>query len=337
MKTLKSVTWTTLDPRSFLLSLISLGSLIRKYMARRFHPRRMTERHVLMAEQLWSDCVKRLQQKAPRIREYEKFCRSNGLDPRQIPSSLVYYVAHARSDGLGPRTIRRYVTGHYSGPSAGSDLVVSFKELLAQLHLEGIKVPRRHAEDFDEHSIFTMLRKLGDRNAWGCVVACMMCWTGLRYIDLQYLASEDIRITDTTLFIDVRRTKAIRTEIQRTELSLPRRLWPEPIFEALLVVTGRWIKDKRTSTVAPVGTNATELNNLLHEVWEELGQAGRHPTTYTLRRFAFHRFIEGCRNAHQSVNWKKVASYTLHMDERTARAFTIWEQQDNNQKRSVAE
>ena len=44
------------------------------------------------------------------------------------------------------------------------------------------------AEDFEVPVLIVILRLLRRANPWVCVVAVCMCWTGLRYVDLQYLS-----------------------------------------------------------------------------------------------------------------------------------------------------
>jgi hypothetical protein len=121
--------------------------------------------------------------------------------------------------------------------------------------------------------------------------------------------------------IDVSRTKAIRSEILRTELFIPGRLWPPSIFQELMDLCRHWISTERGSTLAPSGTTAKELNDYLRRVWDTLKGEGRYPTTYTFRRAAFHRFIAGCQNREGAVQWGKVAALTLHLNEKTAKAF----------------
>lgn len=303
---------------------------------RKFRPRRLTFAHIAVAESFWNRCLKRSQQKVPRVREYQVFCAANDLDEWNLPLSLAYYIGQAKSDGLGPRTLRRYIAtikGYYSGERHSISFQPTFKELMGVLHLESIKAPRLHAEDFNGPALLYFLRTLSDKNAWSCVVACTMLWTGLRYIDLQYLSCADVSITDVSFKVDISRTKAIRSEIQRTKLNLPARLWPEPIFSDLMCLTRRWISERRTATVAPMNTTAKDLNVLLDEAWNQ--RNGRHPTTYTFRRAAFHRIIEGCRDAQRSVNWKRVATYSLHLNDKTVKAF--YHLGANKTKRSIDE
>ena len=148
-----------------------------------------------------------------------------------------------------------------------------------------------------------------------------MLWTGLRYCDLVYLEIDCIAIEERGLRVDITRTKAIRSEILRTELFIPNRIWPDGIFEAFVKSAIDWISCRRTSTIAPPGTNASSLNDYLDEAWMSLGIPGRHPTTYTFRRAAFHRFIEDSKRTNGYVNWTKVSALSLHMNEKTVKAF----------------
>ena len=93
------------------------------------------------------------------------------------------------------------------------------------------------------------------------------------------------------------------------------------MFAALIDLAKDWIGNQRSPTVAPEGTSAKHLNDYLMDAWEVLGSQGRHPTSYTFRRAAFHRFIEDSKNSEGSVNWTKVASLSLHMNEKTVKAF----------------
>jgi len=102
------------------------------------------------------------------------------------------------------------------------------------------------------------------------------------------------------------------------ELVIPDRLAPSALFTELVQAALDWITAGTTPTLAPEGT-VDSFNHYLKLAWA--GKSGRAPTSYTFRRAAFRRFIEGCRNREGVVSWSHVAKYSLHFDERTVRAF----------------
>jgi len=121
------------------------------------------------------------------------------------------------------------------------------------------------------------------------------------------------------LKVDVSRTKAIRAEILRVELTIPQRLWPSTEFAEYIQMVQDWISARETATMAPENTEARSLNKYLDAAWS--GMSGRHPTSYTFRRAAFHRFIEDCRDSDGVVDWARVSRFSLHLNEKTVRAF----------------
>ena len=146
-------------------------------------------------------------------------------------------------------------------------------------------------------------------------------WTGLRYKDLVYLSWECVELKKEYLRIDVSRTKTIRSELLRTELVIPRAMWPPARFVPFLMKVKDWMEQRRTTHAAPTDTIAGDLNRYLDNTWVKLGGPGRHPTTYTFRRAAFHRFIAALRGPTGVVPWKQVADLSLHLNEKTVKAF----------------
>ena len=287
---------------------------------RKFWPRRLTARQIQEGNRLYAAARARAAAAAPRITDYKKFCRANSLDPKNLDENIFYLVAQQRDDDLGPRTIKRYSLLLKGRLSLG-DGKPTFADFLDVLNVEMIGAPRRHAEDFDEPTLLKILTYIYTQNPYAGVSATMMIWTGLRYKDLVYLSWDCIEIKYEYIRIDVSRTKAIRSEILRTELVIPRAMWPSPSFFALLQKADAWMRSNRTTHAAPEDTGANDLNQYLDDAWVTLGGSGRHPTTYTFRRAAFHRFIETLRGPTGVVPWKRVADLSLHLNEKTVKAF----------------
>ncbi len=184
--------------------------------------------------------------------------------------------------------------------------------------LRTIGTPRRHAEDYTDDVILVILQELYALNPWTGVVGTLMCYTGLRYCDLSYLEPYCVEVGPKMIRIDITQSKVIRSELLRTELVIPAHLAPPAAFDELVKHALQWIRSKRTPTLAPRGT-VGPINDLLRKVWSS--REGRAPTTYTFRRSAFRRFIADCQNSDGVVNWKKVATYSLHFNAQTVQAF----------------
>jgi hypothetical protein len=99
---------------------------------------------------------------------------------------------------------------------------------------------------------------------------------------------------------------------------IPERLKPSHVFDELLDRALAWIRTAQTPTLAPVGP-VQPFNDLLKEVWT--GQQGRAPTSYTFRRAAFRRFVADSTGSDGVVNWSKVCTFSLHMNEKMVKAF----------------
>lgn len=283
---------------------------------RKFFPRRLTTSQRAAGEALIRKAEERWNAAAPRLQEYLAFCQANDMRPENFRENLPFFIAQQKSDGLGWRTIRQYVRIIRTFRGVAHSYTV--KGLLDVCDLETIGTPRRHAEDFDEATLLYVLQKLFALNTWAGVVGTLMLYLGLRYCDLSYIEPVSVDIRTRWIRIDVTKSKQIRHELLRTDLVIPDRLKPSQMFDEFLDQALAWIRTVRTPTLAPAGT-VQPFNDLLKEVWA--GQRGRAPTSYTFRRAAFRRFIADCTGPDGLVNWSKVCTFSLHMNEKMVKAF----------------
>ena len=150
-------------------------------MPRKFFPRRLSASQRETALALVKAAEEKWRRARPRVREYERFCRANGMDPALIRENLPFLIAQQEDDGLGPRTIRVYcqaLRGYYNKPT------YSIRALMDVCKQKTVGASRRHAEDFEDGVIHELLDRIHSINAWAGVVATMMFTTGLRYCDL---------------------------------------------------------------------------------------------------------------------------------------------------------
>jgi hypothetical protein len=264
------------------------------------------------------------------VRQYRRFCDINRLNRESITANLPFFIAQQLRAGLGPRTIKGYTRKLMSFGSAYSERF-SARRLLCVLSKHTIGVHRRHAEDFTPRSLSIILLELRLENEWGGVVGTWMLVTGLRYLDLQYLDLDAIDLTldqdgmPIRIRIDVNRTKAIRSEILRTELVITRRYMPDwnndEQIRGAIQKAMNWVSTRRTVALAPGRGGPGDVdafNEMLRKVWSN--RTGRAPTSYSFRRAAFRRFIDLNRKG-GVVNWARVALFSLHLDPKTVKAF----------------
>ena len=164
------------------------------------------------------------------------------------------------------------------------------------------------------------------------IIGYTMWLTGLRYVDLSYCFPSQIVSTTRAVFVDVKKSKAIRSDWLRRELTVPACCQPpvevRDIFHQVL------LKPPKGEPIAPPD-NTSAFNGYLKAVWTDEAYStvrsqvfvslsprdGRAPTSYTLRRAAFARFIEYCRAEDGIVDSDRAAQISLHFRPSTLQAF----------------
>lgn len=134
-----------------------------------------------------------------------------------------------------------------------------------------------------------------------------MILTGLRNVDVNYLARDGFRINDKHLFISVSRAKNRRRPRHRVRLVLRKSISYWSCYKLM--------DRKRLLRAAQHGMEAVSLSELNRYL------AGIGATSYSLRRLYIKRIIEMNRGYDGSVDWDRVALFTLHFSPATIRAY----------------
>lgn len=253
----------------------------------------------------------------PIYRAYTVFCRLNDL--RISDENTVFWVAQMEAS-LGVRTMRLYIKRlkkylrYLQDP--GAFVVDGLVHVCSKM---STTAPRRHAMDISEECVTTMMMFLQTSNPRVFLCAYMMCYTGLRFVDLQHLQKSGIYLDSKgVLYVDVRRSKTIKSDWMRQELAIPATLGLDNKRPLHAFFLAELQKIAEEDTVVPTGATCGEFNEYLSGAYPE---QGRQPTSYSLRRFAFDRFIEANRNRKGIVDWKKACRLSLHLNEATLKAF----------------
>lgn len=283
--------------------------------ARRFHPD-----HILSSSE-WERALTLLGQVRAlqdpylkRFDEFKEFCHHNGLTP--VSENLIPYAVAMEAAGLRPRTIRNYVWKVRHMVTHGAPPKGIFYRLLSALCAGA---DRRHAVDADDQTVGFLLDELKGVHHLPYFAAVFMAVTGFRFRDLTHLRFDHIRWDSRGLCIDVRFSKNIRSEIHRKELVIPSSLMPKGPLETHVLTLRNWLSCAQPiPTFLPTHVELGDFNRLLRGA---VPTDQRAITSYTLRRFAFHRFIAACRGKEGLVDWAQVARFTLHNNPAVAQAF----------------
>ena len=141
--------------------------------------------------------------------------------------------------------------------------------------------------------------------------------SGLRGADFEKLhlvEAPQIRVTPTSLEVDVdvaknRRDPESKTNLRITDKMTPH-LWRPRLVEVLRA--DRQSLEFRASDLRGVGS-FFELQDLRIE-------GGRQATSYTLRRSFCHRAIAYCTRPDDTVDWEKAITFTLHKNVNSLKA-----------------
>jgi len=292
----------------------------------------MSRRDQVREEELTTLALHSIRVCWPTYRTFRTFCHRNSF-PVSL-RSIAPWVA--QMDGtLGVRTIRLYVkrVRRYLKYLASPDEFLSLG-LLKVLNKQSTQTARRHAVDISDSQLLRLLTVLRSLNTRAFAIVYLMSYCGLRYCDLQCLTKMAVLWGDRgILYADVRLSKSIRTDWQRTELVIPPSLglwvfvdpgWEEVHNEFNL----EWDAYGPEETLAPADSSVSELNVLIKRAMSLLSNADEHvfdtarsPTSYSFRRFAFGRFIEASRSAAGRVDWTKASTSSLHFNANTLKAF----------------
>jgi len=267
-----------------------------------------------------------------RLAEYRIFCEANALDV--VDRNLVFWNAQLEEDSVAIRSRRLYlsqVRKLLCLLDRGGDVRIGAR-LVRALTVDSTTAPRRHARDLTDVDIQRLLNALWLVNRRVAVVGYAMWLTGMRFVDLTYCRRSQLVSTKRTFYVDVRRSKSIRSDWLRRELAVP--LSCQPPTEARAIYHAELLSLAADDFIAPAD-NTSAFNRYLKAVWsaeeysnvrlEAFGSSspfdGRAPTTYTLRRAAFARFIEHYRSDEGIVNWDRAAKMSLHFKASTLQAF----------------
>lgn len=296
--------------------------------ARKHYPRLMSAACASAGRELLTEL--RRQPSSRRLAEYEMFCTKNGLEVND--ENLCYWAAQLEEDKIAVRSRRLYLSQVRKQLRA----VVSGTRISARLirHLtnESTTAPRRHARDLDGAEIELLLGGLRAINKRVALVAFAMWLTGLRFVDLTYCHPSQFVSTARAFFVDVKKSKAIRSDWLRRELTVP--ACCQPPIALLGAYIQELVKLPPGEPVAPADSTSV-FNGYLKALWtaeahsairlqvfgSSSPRTGRAPTSYTLRRAAFARFIEYCRAGDGLVDWERAAQMSLHFRSSTLQAF----------------
>ena len=290
-----------------------------KKQGRKYFPARVSASQAQRAKELRRVALSAVQRCRSVYRVFQRFCAINGIDHHKLGDALPLWVAQLE-DSLAVRTVRLYIKQIRKYDRFLLD-PASFVApgLLRLCNTRSTSAPRRHALDIPGSVVEEMVSFLSNSNPRAFLCAYLMATTGLRFVDLMYLTRGCIKWgRQGTLFVDVRRSKTIKTDWQRQELAIPPRL-AFPCAAPLLALFRRELDSVNLDEyIAPEDSSCAEFNRILGESY---AHDGRKPTSYSLRRYAFDRFIKAARNEEGVVDWNWACRFSLHMNVATLQAF----------------